>query len=211
MATKSRKNQSKKQLIVLCAIVAVIVIALVVLPRLFGNKNTQTLLTGKHYVAIEVQDLGTITAELDADIAPITVTNFMDLVENKFYDGLTFHRVMSGFVIQGGDPLANGTGGSGKNIQGEFTQNGFDNPLSHTRGTLSMARSNNPNSASSQFFIMHRDNPGMDGGYAAFGRVLSGMEVVDKICESTPVTDNNGTVLRENQPIITSIRRIEKP
>ncbi len=111
-------------------------------------------------------------------------------------------------MIQGGDPNGNGTGGSGKNIKGEFSANGVSNPLQHTRGVLSMARSNDYNSASSQFFIMHADAPHLDGQYAAFGKVTSGMEVVDVICRNTPVTDRNGTVARQNQPVIESIVRL---
>ena len=149
--------------------------------------------------------------KLYADTAPITVTNFVNLVNQGFYDGLTFHRIISGFMIQGGDPLGNGTGGSENKIKGEFSANGVDNPLKHTRGVLSMARSSAYNSASSQFFIMHADAPHLDGQYAAFGKVLSGMEVVDAICQNTPVTDSNGTVAKENQPVITSIRMIDKP
>ena len=169
------------------------------------------LLTGKHYVQIDVQDFGAITAELDADIAPITVTNFMKLAEEGFYDGLTFHRIISGFMIQGGDPNGNGTGGSDRKIKGEFAANGVMNSLDHTRGVLSMARSSSPNSASSQFFIMHQDAPHLNGQYAAFGRVISGMEVVDAICSRTPVTDSNGVVQKASQPVITGIHPIEKP
>ena len=169
------------------------------------------MLSGKHYVQFDIADYGTITAELDADVAPITVTNFMKLVDSGFYDGLTFHRIISGFMIQGGDPKGNGTGGSGENIKGEFEANGVKNAMLHERGVLSMARSAMPDSASSQFFIMHADAPHLDGDYAAFGRVLTGIEVVDAICEQTPVTDMNGTVESANQPVITSIRRIEKP
>ncbi len=124
---------------------------------------------------------GDITLELYPDIAPITVDNFVKLAESGFYDGLTFHRIIKGFMIQGGDPLGNGTGGSKEKIKGEFKQNGFDNPLKHTRGVISMARSGLPNSASSQFFIMHSDAPHLDGSYAAFGRVVDGIETVDKI------------------------------
>lgn len=171
----------------------------------------QKLLSGVHYVQIDVKDYGVITAELYADIAPITVTNFVNLVNEGFYDNLTFHRIISGFMIQGGDPLGNGTGGSENNITGEFSANGIANSLSHTRGVLSMARSINYNSASSQFFIMHEDTKSLDGSYAAFGQVISGMEVVDAICENTPVEDGNGTVAKANQPVITSIRMIEKP
>ena len=168
-------------------------------------------LTGKHYVQIDIADYGTIIAELDADAAPITVTNFVKLVNEGFYDGLTFHRIISGFMIQGGDPLGNGTGGSSEKIKGEFAANGIDNPITHERGVLSMARSSAPDSASSQFFIMHEAAPHLNGSYAAFGKVLSGIEVVDAICQNTPVTDNNGSVAKENQPVITSIKVIEKP
>ena len=168
-------------------------------------------LTGKHYVQIDIANYGTIIAELDADAAPITVTNFIKLVNEGFYDGLTFHRIISGFMIQGGDPLGNGTGGSSEKIKGEFAANGIDNPIAHERGVLSMARSSAPDSASSQFFIMHQAAPHLDGSYAAFGRVLSGIEVVDAICQNTPVTDGNGSVAKANQPVITSIQVIEKP
>ena len=139
------------------------------------------------YVLMTVKDYGQIVIELYPDKAPITVANFKKLVGEKFYNGLTFHRVVSGFMIQGGDPKGNGTGGSKETIKGEFSANGVANDLSHTRGVISMARSNDMNSASSQFFIMHADNAGLDGQYAAFGKVISGMDVVDKIagCEVT--------------------------
>ncbi len=168
-------------------------------------------LTGKHYVQIDIANYGTIIAELDADAAPITVTNFVKLVNEGFYNGLTFHRIISGFMIQGGDPLGNGTGGSSEKIKGEFAANGIANPIAHERGVLSMARSSAPDSASSQFFIMHEAAPHLDGSYAAFGHVLSGIEVVDAICANTPVTDGNGSVAKANQPVITSIKVIEKP
>ena len=158
---------------------------------------------------IEVQDYGTITVELDRTAAPVTVENFLNLVDAGFYDGLTFHRIIAGFMIQGGDPLGNGTGGADKTIPGEFRSNGFDNPISHERGVISMARAMDPNSASSQFFIMHQDGDYLDGEYAAFGHVTEGMEIVDQICENTEVVDNNGTVLPEKQPVIVSIKRVE--
>ncbi|MBO4359321.1 MAG: peptidylprolyl isomerase [Eubacteriaceae bacterium] len=132
-------------------------------------------------VIIKIKDGGRICLELDRDAAPATVDNFLSLVREGFYDGLTFHRIISGFMIQGGCPLGNGTGGSGKHITGEFAANGFDNPIRHVRGVISMARSSDPNSASSQFFIMHQDAPHLDGQYAAFGRVVEGMEEVDRI------------------------------
>jgi len=131
-------------------------------------------------VAIET-DLGTITVELDEKNAPITVANFKKLVSEKFYDGLIFHRVIKDFMIQGGDPTGTGMGGSHERIKGEFLYNGVKNTLSHARGVISMARSNDPNSASSQFFICHADCGFLDGQYAAFGKTVDGMDVVDKI------------------------------
>lgn len=132
-------------------------------------------------VRIEMQDGGVMIAELYEDIAPITVENFLSLVGQKFYDHLTFHRVIPGFMIQGGCPKGNGTGGPGYHIKGEFAANGVQNPLKHTRGVLSMARAAQPDSAGSQFFIMHADAPHLDGQYAAFGKVVEGLDVVDRI------------------------------
>lgn len=132
-------------------------------------------------VRITMEDGGIIEIELDAQAAPITCENFLKLVKSGFYDGLTFHRVIPGFMIQGGCPLGTGTGGPGWNIKGEFAANGVNNPIKHTRGVISMARAMDPNSAGSQFFIMHQDAPHLDGQYAAFGHVTSGMDVVDKI------------------------------
>ena len=132
-------------------------------------------------VVIELENGKKIKAELYPDIAPITVANFEKLVKKGFYDGLTFHRVIKGFMIQGGCPLGNGTGNSGEHIKGEFAANGVKNDLKHTRGVLSMARAADPNSASSQFFIMHEDAPHLDGSYAAFGKVIEGMDAVDEI------------------------------
>lgn len=134
-------------------------------------------------VTIEMENGKKIKIELYPEIAPITCENFEKLVKDGFYDGLTFHRVISGFMIQGGCPLGNGTGGSGKNIKGEFSSNGVKNDLKHTRGVISMARSMMPDSAGSQFFIMHEDAPHLDGQYASFGKVVEGMEVVDEIAE----------------------------
>ena len=132
-------------------------------------------------IVIEMENGAKIEIELDASAAPITCKNFEKLVSEGFYDGLTFHRVIPGFMIQGGDPLGNGMGGAEENIVGEFAANGHQNPLKHTRGVISMARAYDPNSASSQFFIMHADAPHLDGQYAAFGKVVSGIEVVDEI------------------------------
>ncbi len=132
-------------------------------------------------IKITMENGGEIEAELYKDVAPITVENFISLVNDHFYDGLIFHRVIKGFMIQGGDPTGTGMSGSGKNIKGEFKANGVENNLKHVRGVLSMARAYDPNSASSQFFIMHQDAPHLDGQYAAFGKVTKGIEVVDEI------------------------------
>ena len=167
------------------------------------------LLTGLHHVTIDVQDYGTISLELDADTAPISVTNFINLANEGFYDDLTFHRIISGFMIQGGDPNGNGTGGSEKTIKGEFSANGVENDISHVRGVISMARANDPDSGSSQFFIVHEDSTFLDGQYAAFGHVTDGMDVVDAICEAVPVQDNNGTVAAADQPVITAVTVVD--
>ena len=169
-----------------------------------ANEESQGV--GTHHAEIEIQDYGTITVELDGDAAPITVQNFMDLANAGFYDGLTFHRIISGFMMQGGDPNGNGTGGSENTIKGEFSANGVENPLSHTRGAISMARAQAPDSASSQFFICHADSTFLDGQYACFGYVTDGMDVVDTVCEAAQPTDDNGTISADQQPVITAIR-----
>ena len=178
---------------------------------LYSNKTTEKTkktktLKGNYQVEIKIKDYGTIYAEIDADTAPITVTNFVNLCKNHFYDGLTFHRIIKDFMIQGGDPNGDGTGGSEETIKGEFTDNGVENPLKHTRGALSMARSQDNDSASSQFFIVQKTASHLDGQYAVFGYVYEGMYIVDKICDDVQVEDNNGTVAKENQPVIESIR-----
>ena len=157
---------------------------------------------GLHHVELVVKDYGTITLELDADAAPITVANFLKLAESGFYDGLTFHRIMDGFMIQGGDPDGNGSGGSGETIKGEFAQNGVDNPISHVKGVISMARAKNPDSASSQFFITVADSAFLDGAYAAFGHVTDGMDVAEQIAKDAKPIDNNGTIPADQQPVI---------
>ena len=171
-----------------------------------SSDGDDKMLSGKINAEINIKNYGVIKLELDADSAPITVTNFVNLVNDKFYDGLTFHRIIDGFMIQGGDPLGNGTGGSEKTIKGEFKNNGVENNISHTRGTISMARSQANDSASSQFFIVQSDSTFLDGSYAGFGHVTSGMEIVDKICKDTKTEDDNGTVKKENQPLIESIK-----
>ena len=160
---------------------------------------------GTRQVVIDVQDYGTISLELDGDTAPITVQNFLDLAESGYYDGLTFHRIIDGFMIQGGQ------GGDAPFIKGEFESNGVPNDISHVRGTISMARAQAPDSASSQFFIVHQDSQFLDGNYAAFGHVTEGMEVVDAICEKVAplAVDDNGTILPDDQPVITAVRVVD--
>ena len=176
-----------------------------------GTEETAQDATGQEkeasavYADIDIKDYGKITLELDPSAAPETVENFVALAQSGFYNGLTFHRIMEGFMMQGGDPLGNGTGGSDKQIRGEFKANGVDNPLSHTRGAISMARATDMNSASSQFFIVHKDALFLDGQYAAFGYVMEGMDVVDQVCADANPVDGNGTIPAENQPVITSI------
>lgn len=207
------KNNKKMTGIIagLLLLIVVLVAAVIVLFAVRGKKESTEAIdaAGKHHIEIQVKDYGTIKAELDGDAAPITVANFLKLAESGFYDGLTFHRIIDGFMIQGGDPKGNGTGGADKTIKGEFSQNGVENKLSHVRGTLSMARSQDMDSASSQFFIVQSDCTYLDGQYAAFGTVTEGMELVDKICKDTPVQDNNGTVSAADQPVIESIKVID--
>lgn len=158
-----------------------------------------------YYADIDIQDYGTITVQLDQEAAPITCANFVSLANSGFYDGLTFHRIKEDFMMQGGDPNGDGTGGSENTIVGEFTDNGYENNLSHTRGAISMARSSDYNSASSQFFIVHQDSTYLDGQYAVFGYVTEGLDVVDAVCEAAEPTDSNGTIEADAQPVITSI------
>lgn len=174
-----------------------------------NSKSSEGEVSGMVNAEIVVKDYGTIKLELDADTAPITVENFVKLTEEGFYDGLTFHRIIDGFMIQGGDPLGTGTGGSENTIKGEFSENNVVNKISHVRGVISMARSQDMNSASSQFFIVHEDATYLDGQYAAFGKVTEGMDVVDNISKDAVDTDGNGTVAKDKQPIIESIKIIK--
>ena len=185
--------------------------ALMLVACLFaGCKDEESASGGKHHVEIDVKNYGTITLELDADAAPITVENFLKLANEGFYNGLTFHRIMSGFMVQGGDPEGTGFGGSDETIKGEFSANGVENPLSHTRGAISMARNGlSMDSASSQFFIVHQDSTFLDGQYACFGYVTDGMDVVDAICRDAKPTDDNGTIPAAEQPVITEVRVID--
>lgn len=178
--------------------------------KLFVKENQQEeYLTGKINAQIVVKNYGTIKLELDADTAPITVTNFVNLAKEGFYDNLTFHRIIANFMIQGGDPNHNGTGGSTKTITGEFQSNGIKNEISHTRGVISMARSSDYNSASSQFFIVHQDSTFLDGDYAAFGHVTEGLEIIDQIVENINPTEEDVEISYENQPIIETITIID--
>ena len=160
-------------------------------------------------VTITMTNGDVMKAELYPEIAPNTVNNFISLVQKGFYDGLIFHRVIPGFMIQGGDPNGDGTGGSDENIKGEFSNNGVENNISHTRGTISMARAQDPDSGSSQFFIVQADSTFLDGDYAGFGHVTEGMDIVDKICEDAKPTDDNGTISKEEQPVIEKVTIID--
>ena len=169
-----------------------------------AQRSLEELTSDAVQATIAMEDGGVIVLELFPDLAPQSVRNFVYLARDGYYDGKKFHRIMKNFMIQGGDPRGTGTGGPGYAISGEFEENGFANGLKHTRGVLSMARSNDYDSAGSQFFIMHGDNPGLDGKYAAFGRVVSGMDVVDRLAD-TPNSGPNGAVAEENKPIIRTI------
>ena len=158
-----------------------------------------------YFADIDIEGYGVITVQLDQAAAPVTCANFVELAESGFYDGLTFHRIIAGFMMQGGDPEGNGYGGSENKIVGEFKKNGYENNLAHVRGTVSMARSNAKNSASCQFFICHEDAPHLDGSYAAFGTVIEGMDVVDAVCAAAQPTDSNGSIAKDAQPVMTSV------
>lgn len=205
-------KQKKKAYILAAAVILLgIAIGVAVIVALTGSGMSGTPMISQsaelvptHYIAIEIQDQGTITAELYGEVAPLTVENFIGLVDRQYFDGLTFHRIIPGFMMQGG------AGAEVETIKGEFAQNGVPNPIKHERGVLSMARTPEYNSANSQFFIMHQAAPHLDGGYAAFGKVISGMEIVDAVCEAAH-GDANGFLSADSQPVITSIRQIDKP
>lgn len=173
--------------------------------KVISQKSDKKLLKGFINVEMSVKDYGKINLKLNADVAPITVTNFVNLVNEGFYNNLTFHRIIKDFMIQGGDPLHNGTGGSKNKIKGEFKDNGVNNNISHKKGVISMARSSDYDSASSQFFIVTKDSTFLDGKYAAFGVVTSGLDVVLKISDVKAI-DDNGTVEYKNQPVIEYIK-----
>ena len=210
---QNKQNRNSKLPWIIGGIAAVCVIVAVVLFLTLGGGQGESAAeqdTELHHCEIEIENYGTITVELDASAAPITVANFLKLANEGFYDGLTFHRIMEGFMMQGGDPNGNGSGGSGETIKGEFSANGVDNPLKHTRGAISMGRTSlDMDSASSQFFIVQETSPHLDGQYACFGYVTDGMDIVDAICEAAQPTDNNGTIPADEQPVITAIRVID--
>ena len=205
MKKGNNKKATKKPAWPIYAAVAAVVVIAIIIAVLAGGKNKADGITAK----IEIENYGTIILALDKEAAPETVENFVTLAKEGFYDGLTFHRIMEGFMMQGGDPLGNGTGGSEKTIKGEFAANGVNNPLSHTRGAISMARSQMPDSASSQFFIVHQDSTFLDGNYAVFGYVTEGIEIVDAVCTDAQPIDGNGTIPAEAQPVITKITIME--
>ena len=216
----------KRKDIIFAVIVFIIIIGFFIISKNFANKKKNdvktnnnvsdkakedsNLLKGKHYVVINVKKYGKIKLELDADVAPITVTNFINLVNDKFYDGLTFHRIIDGFMIQGGGYEKDGSRKPADTIKGEFSQNKVVNNISHKRGVISMARAKSMNSASSEFFITQGDSFHLDGAYAAFGYVISGMDVVDKIAKDAKPTDNNGSISLNERPVIESINVVDK-
>ncbi|MBQ6431472.1 MAG: peptidylprolyl isomerase [Oscillospiraceae bacterium] len=219
---QQKKQETKSQLpwilgiiAAVCLVVAAVVTVIVVVKSNTSADVPETDIVtedadaptdvGIHHCEIEIENYGTITVELDGDAAPITVENFIKLANEGFYDGLTFHRIIEGFMMQGGASSTK----SAATIKGEFSANGVDNPLLHTRGAISMARSDDMNSANSQFFIVHQTSPHLDGKYACFGYVTDGMDVVDAVCESAQPVDNNGTIPAEQQPVITTIRVID--
>ena len=212
---EQKKDSKLPWIIGIAAAVCVIALAVTLILTIGGSsaqepaeepESTAALTQELHHCQIEIADYGTITLELNATAAPITVNNFIKLANEGFYNGLTFHRIMAGFMMQGGDPNGNGTGGSGETIKGEFSANGVENPLRHTRGAISMGRTSfDMDSASSQFFIVHQTSPHLDGQYACFGYVTDGMDVVDAVCEAAQPIDNNGTIPADQQPVIESV------
>ncbi len=216
---KQAQKQKQIKYSIIAAVAVLVVVAAVILITTLTRPSNYVCLTVSYTDDAGVSHTGDIIIELDPNAAPITVKNFQKLVKQGFYDGLTFHRVIEGFMVQGGDPKGDGTGGSKNNIKGEFSKNGVNNPIKHERGVISMARSgerrNNLgqiidygyNSASSQFFIVHQTSEHLDGNYAAFGHVLSGMEYVDGIAQMT--TGTNDKPLKD--AIIVSAKLIPQP
>lgn len=208
---------NKKNIAVLVVIILVLLVGFLFLTIKSKDgsnkpkKEEEKLLSGKHYVEIEVEKYGVIKLELDANTAPITVTNFINLVNNHFYDGLTFHRIIEGFMIQGGGYEVDGSRKPAESIKGEFNANGVKNNISHKKGVISMARTPyDMDSASSEFFIVQKDSEFLDGNYAAFGFVIEGLDVVDKIAKKSKPTDDNGSISLNERPVIKEIRVVEK-
>ena len=189
-----------KRLFVLC-------LAMLMAMCFFGCKEEKQIEPfnpdSTYYADIVIENYGTITVKLDQSAAPVTVENFVKLARQGYYDGLTFHRIIEGFMMQGGAPKT--TKDKADSIVGEFSANGYDNPLKHTRGAISMARSNDMNSANSQFFIVHKDYPSLNGKYACFGYVTEGMDIVDRICEEAQPSDSNGSIPESQRPVIKTI------
>ena len=188
---------------------ALVLALLMLLVTLAGCGGGSKSWKGTHHAEIVVEEYGTITIEINADIAPITASNFLNLAKKGFYDGNSFYRVIDGFAIYGGDPNGNGTGTSGTTIEGEFTANGVANSLTNTRGAIGMARGTHYNSASCQFYILQSDATYLDGDFAVFGYVISGINVVDQICAGTATTGSDGYVASANQPVIKEIKVLD--
>ena len=188
-------------------ILAIVLAAVLLCTALAGCGGSSKTWTGKHDVEITVANYGTITVEVNADAAPGTASNFLNLCKKGFYNKLTFYRAISGFAVYGGDPNKNGTGTNGGNtVRGEFTSNGFNNTLSNTRGAIGMARDVNKDSASCRFYILQSDQTFLDGDFAVFGYVVTGMDVIDQIASSVPVIGSDGYIAESNQPVITSVK-----
>ncbi len=202
---ETKKDRGLMFAIIGIALVVVLAVTCFLIPESNGTNKSEE---DKAYAILTIKDYGDVVLELDRNEAPITVDNFLELANSGFYDGVSFHRIIKGFMMQGGDPEGTGLGGAEKTIKGEFEYNGVKNNISHVRGTISMARSDDPDSASSQFFIIHQDYTSLDGYYAGFGHVVSGMEVIDKVVEDFGTEDDQ--ILPEGKrPIISSIREIQ--
>ncbi len=211
-AKKAAKKKKLLKAILIPAVSALLVVGIILgLGFALGwfDKNPNKNFKATHHAAIKIKNYGTVHVELFGNEAPITVNNFVKLANDRFYNGLTFHRIMEDFMAQGGCPEGNGRGDSGTDIKGEFTANGVNNPVKHVRGVISMARGNEPDSASSQFFIVHKtsenNSKSLDGNYAAFGMVTDGMEVIDAMIEDTVKKGYTESVPSYDQPVIESI------
>jgi peptidyl-prolyl cis-trans isomerase B (cyclophilin B) len=205
---KVKEVKEKKDHKIVFAIIGIaVVVILGVVVNLIKGVDHSNLRNGKVYAQLTIKDFGSVKLELDADKAPITVTNFIDLANSGFYDNLSFHRILKDFMMQGGDPLGNGNGDNGNYIEGEFETNGHKNDISHVRGTISMARGDDPNSASTQFFIVTTDSTYLDGNYAAFGKVVEGMDILDKVMKKY-ATEEDELLEEGKRPVIESIREI---